>query len=189
MNMTNNITFTSKITPLTNSNFSKITSAFNRDNFVGFPWDLSNSRIAKDVFTNNVQDCSVCLLTDGDKALLMHLMPFNEKNYTYSKIYKLFENNFDLNDKNLQAVLLGSKPTKPSQYIYNLLTSVLNNLGISTTVLKTGKSATSLAYRTCKDEIFVANKHITKALDAGKSAKEAVNAGFETVIISPADVI
>jgi hypothetical protein len=184
-----NITFTSKITPISSTNFSKMTSSFSRDNYVGFPWNISTSRVAKDVYTNHICDCNVMLLTNGDKALLMHLMPLNEKQYTYGKIFKAIENNFDIHNDELQAVIVGSQPTKASQYIFDLFTSVLNNLNIPISIFRIGKSPTHVAYRTCKDEVYISNKHIDKALIAGKSELDSLKAGFNVTQISPVDYV
>ena len=67
--------------------------------------------------------------------------------------------------------------------------SVLNNLNIPTSILKTGKSPTHVAYRTCKDEVYISNKQIDRALNSGKTPNEALKAGFDTVKISTADYI
>ncbi len=183
------ISFTSKIVPLKQSDFNKLTSSFNRDNFVDFPWDIGTSRIAKDVFTHRVCDCSACLVTNGDKALLMHLSPANEYNHHFSSVLNFLRNNIDLKDKNLQAVLLGSKQTKKSQDIWNKFVDLLQYLEIPTTLLKDGKSPTHLAYRTCTDEILISNEHIDKMLKKGTAAKESLINGFRDVRIASCDEI
>lgn len=183
------ISFTSKIVPLKQSDFNKLTSSFNRNNFVDFPWDIGTSRIAKDVFTHKVCDCSACLITNGDKALLMHLNPANEYNHHFSSVLNFLRNNIDLKDKNLQAVLLGSKQTKKSQDIWNKFVDLLQYLEIPTTLLKDGKSPTHLAYRTCTDEILISNEHIDKMLKKGTTAKDSLINGFRDVRIASCDEI
>ena len=183
------ISFTSKIVPLAPADFNKITSSFCRDNFVDYPWNISTSRIAKDVFTNRVCDCSACLITNGDKALLMHLMPATESNHAFSNVLNYLRNNIDLKDKNLQAVLVGSKPTKQSLDIWNKFVDLLDYLKIPTTFLKDGKSPTHLAYKTSTDEVLISNEHIAKSLKKGINEREAIVNGFKEINISHCDEI
>lgn len=184
-----NISFTSKIIPMKSSDFNKITSSFNPNCFVDYPWTLSTSRIAKDVFTYRICDCSSCLITDGDKALLMHLIPSNESNHHFNRILEYLRNNIDLKNKHLQALLLGSKNTKSSQDIWNKFVNLLDYLKIPTTYLKNGKSPTHLAYKTCTDEILISNEHIDRMLKKGGTAKNSLINGFEYVKISDFDEI
>ena len=95
------ISFKSKLTPLKLSEFSIRTAAFNRQNFVDYPWTISTSRVAADVFTNNICDCTACLITDGSKALLMHLSPERQDNHNFSKVFNFISNNLDLNKNDL----------------------------------------------------------------------------------------
>lgn len=183
------ISFTSKIVPVPWTDFNKITSSFCRDNLVDYPWAISSSRVGKDVFTQRICDCTSCLITNGDKALLMHLLPSNKDNHIFSNVLNFLRNNLDLKDKNLQAVLIGSKKTIPSQDIWNKFVDLLDYLKIPTTILKNGKSPIHLAYRTSRDEVLVSNLHITKAILQNKSPKQALNEGFEIVKISECDEI
>lgn len=183
------ISFTSKIIPLNPSDFNKATSAFCRDNFVDYPWTISCSRIGKDVFTHRICDCTSCLLTNGDKALLMHLLPSNKNNHYFNNVLEFLRNNIDLKDKNLQAVLIGSKNTKQSQDIWKKFIDLLNYLKIPTTILKDGKSPTHLAYRTSTDEILISNEQIGKTLKREIDKKDALINGFHEVKISPFDEV
>ena len=186
-NMTE-IYFTSTIIPMKLSNFHKITSSF-RDNFVDYPWTISTSRVANDVFTHNICDCSACLITNGQKALLKHLCPDNEQNHIFKNVLFYLRNNFDLKDKNLQAVLVGSKNTKSSQDIWNKFTKLLSDLEIPTTFLKNGKSPTHLAYRSCTDEVLISNQHIDTFLKKGINKKDTIKGSFMEVKIAPCDEI
>ncbi len=181
------ISFTSKIVPMYWQDFNKITSSFSRDNLVDYPWAISSSRIGKDVFTQRVCDCTSCLITNGDKAVLMHLIPLNKDNHIFSNVLNFLRNNIDLKDKNLQAVLVGSKNSKQSQDIWNKFVDLLDYLKIPTTFLKDGKSPTHLAYRTCTDEVLVSNLQISDAVLEKKNTLDALNDGFREVKISPFD--
>ena len=183
------ISFTSKIVPMYWQDFNKVASSFCRDNLVDYPWAVSSSRVAKDVFTYRICDCTSCLITNGDKAVLMHLIPLNKDNHIFSNVLNFLRNNIDLKNKNLQAVLVGSKNSKQSQDIWNKFVDLLDNLKIPTTILKNGQSPTHLAYRTSTDEVLVSNLQISDAILYGKSGKQALDEGFEFVKISEFDEV
>lgn len=172
------------------SDFAYLTSSFSRDNLVDYPWTSSSSRVAKDVFTYRVCDCSAALVTDGEKALLMHFVPSNEKNHDFKQILKLITNNFNMNkaDK-LQAVLAGAKPDTESKDVFNIFRYVFDKLKIPTTILYNGKGATNIAYRTCTDEVYISNPHIEKSLKKGKSPIETLKSGFEKIELSEVDEV
>lgn len=183
------ISFTSKLTALKSAEFSKRTASFNRDNFVDFPWTISSSRVAKDVYTNNICDCTACLITDGEKALLKHLIPIEEDNHDFLKVEKFVSNNIDLHNSNLQAVLIGSNPATISKDIFKKFLIFLNKFHIPTTVLEEGKGATHIAYRTCTDEVLISNKKIDELLSRGANNSQAIYGGFENVKIADCDYL
>ena len=184
----NDISFTSKIIPMKTTDFSRYTSSFPRDNFVDCPWNISTSRVGADVFTNHIADCTSCLITDGKKALLMHLCPTNENNHNINKIQKYITDNLDLKDS-LQAVLVGSQPEKESLDIFTKFKCLLDKLNIPTSIFKTGKSRTHLAYRTCTDEVIISSNHIDSGIIQGKNNKDILTDAFEYVKISNCDEI
>lgn len=187
-NMTE-ISFTSSLKPVRIKDFRKITASMSDDGFVDFPWLISSSRVQKDVYTTHICDCSAFLLNDGEKALLKHLNPNNDNNHNIYKIYNFIETHFKLPDKKLQAVLIGSHPEEISQDIFKQFAKFIERFEIPATILKTGKSPTDVAYRTCSDEVLITNEHIDKSLKAGKSKQEALLSGFEYVKIAPCDEI
>lgn len=182
------ISFTSKITPIKTCDFSRYVSSFNKDNFVDCPWNISTSRVAADVFTNHIADCTACLITTGKKALLMHLCPSNEANHDVNKIYKYITDNLDLRDR-LQAILVGSQPDKESLDIFKKLKTLLKDLKIPTTILKTGKSRTHLAYRTCSDEVLISSNHIDTGIIKGERNRKILDDSFEYVKIAECDEV
>lgn len=119
----------------------------------------------------------------------MHLIPLNKDNHIFSNVLNFLRNNIDLKNKNLQAVLVGSKNSKQSQDIWNKFVDLLDYLKIPTTILKNGQSPTHLAYRTSTDEVLVSNLQISDAVLYGKSAKQALDDGFEFVKISEFDEV
>ena len=180
------ISFTSKIVPIKTTDFSRVTSAFYRDNFVDCPWDIASSRVAKDVFTNHIADCTCCLITTGKKALLMHLCPTNEANHDISKIFQYIKNNLNLKEE-LQAILVGSQREKESLDIFNKFRKLLEDLKIPTTIFQTPKSRTHLAYVTSTDEVLISSNNIDAGLISGKSNQNAVCSAFEYSKISDCD--
>ncbi len=183
------ISFTSKIVPLKQSDFFEITSAFNSKSLVDFPWTIDMTRTGKDVYTKNVCDCSSCLITNESEAILMHLDPMVYDNHIFSKVLIYLRNHINLNDKNLHAFLIGSKNKKNSQDIWNKFVKLLDNLKIQTTILKDGKSPTHIAYRKINDEVLISNFHIEKLLKKGADIKDALSGGFQKIKIAPCDKI
>ena len=183
------ISFTSKIIPVGLSDFNKQTSSVCRDNFVDYPWTVASSRVAKDVFTCQISDCSALLLTDGEKAILMHLNPQIEKNHKFSQVIKYIENNMNVYSNNIQAILVGSKPEKESQDIFKKFEKYLKNSYIPTTILKNGKGPTHIFYRTSKDEVLVSNQTINTQLLFEKNPLKILQKSFEKVKISEYDSV
>lgn len=186
----NNISFTSAIRPVETKDFSQYKMPINRDSYVDFPWTISTSRVARDVYTTNICDCTGVLITTGEKALLMHLNPAVEDNHCFSKILNYISQNVDLKDENLQAVVIGSKSkSKKSSDIFNKFTKFFEDYGIPATILRNGRSPVNIAYRTCTDEVIISNKKMDKAIKAGQSGMDALTSGFEEVNIAKCDYV
>ena len=186
----NNISFTSGIKPVLMNDFFKYKSAISVDNYVDYPWLISSSKVASDVYTSNICDCTSCLITDGKKALLMHLNSYSKNNHDFRNVLKYISNNMNISDNNLQAVLVGSKSSYAlSAKIFKKFTLLLNHLKIPVTILKNGMGPTNIAYRTCKDEVVVSNITIEKALNKGQTGIRALESGFEEVKISDLDYV
>lgn len=186
----NNISFTSILTPVTKNEFFKISASIGYDSVVDYPYSVSSSVVKQNVRTNNICDCTACLVTDGEKALLMHLLPSTSANHDTNRVYNYISQNFNLhNNNNLQAVLVGSHMYKASQNIINNFIKFFNKFKIPTTILKTGLSPTDIAYKTSTDKVYITNNEITEALRKGKSKTEALNSGFNYTKISEADEI
>lgn len=185
----NNITFTHRIKPDTSAEFNKTLSSFSREGFVDDRWDISCTKVNKKVYTFAISDCTVCLITDGQKAMLMHLSPLKENNHNLNHIFNFIKNIFDLNDKNLQAVLIGSKENKLSQDIFKKLHWILEKFNIPTSILKIGKDPTNIAYSSFNDELLITSKNIAEKLNSGKSHKDTILESFDKVIIADFDEI
>ncbi len=184
-----NISFSSRIKPLPLKELNKVTGSINSNNAVNHPWTLAESRLAKDVYTTGVIDCSACIITDGQEALLMHLDPSKEVNHAFSQVLAFLRDKLDLKNPNLQAVLIGSKNTKKSQDIYNKFKTLLSNLNIPFSELKSGKTPTSVAYKSEKDTVYISNQTIDKILKKGQTDKDAIHQSFDEVRIADCDEI
>lgn len=183
------ISFTSYIKPVNSKTFSEVTSNIPKINFADFPWSLEQTVQGKDVFTRNICDCTSCLLTNGKEALLMHINPNDGANHNFSIFIPCLRDKINLADNNLQGILVGSKNTKKSLNIYNKFKELLNKLDIPFSEIRNGKSPTNIAYKTDKDEIYISNAHIDRALKKRLSPEEALNKSFEEIKIADFDEI
>lgn len=184
-----NLTFTSKLKPESMHNYQKIISKIGSQNSVDFPWSINQTIKARDVYTTNVIDCSACLITNGQEAVLMHLTPDIEQNHAFSLVLERLRSLFDLKNPHLQAVLIGSKNNKKSNDIYSKFKELLHTLGIPFSELKNGKTPTSIAYSSLKDEVVISNNTIDKMLKKGYSPESTLNLAFEKIRIADCDEI
>ena len=184
-----NISFSSRIKPVTLMDYATITMRIPHEQGVHYPWTIRQSVKAADVYTKGVIDCSACLITDGSDAVLMHLTPDNGINHAFSLVTDFLRGKIDLKNPNLQAVLLGSKNTEKSQDIYNKFKTFLERFKIPYTELKNGKTPTSVTYKTSEHTVFVTSAAIDKMLKKGFNAKEALNSGFEKISLANCDEI
>ena len=187
--MHNNISFGSTLKPVPAKLFNQVIHQIGSECAVNYPWTLKESRLAKDVYTTNVIDCSACVISSGQESLLLHLAPSKEVNHAFSQVLAFLRDKIDLKNPNLQAVLIGSKNTKKSQDIYNKFKTLLTNLNIPFSELKSGKTPTSVAYKSEKDTVYISNQTIDKILKKGQTDKDAIHQSFDEVRIAPCDEI
>ncbi len=186
------ISFTSRIIPLNQSTFSRITARIPQENAVNYPWTINETVIAPNVYTTGIFDCTSCIFTNGQNAMLLHLTPDNPNNQCFPKILDFIKSHINLNDENLQAMLVGSQNTKHSQNIYTKIIDLLKQFNIPHSELKTSKNPTSIAYRSDTDEIYVTNEAIDKFYQFNKNTnypESALKNGFEKVSIAECDEI
>lgn len=183
------INFTSALHPVGYEEFNKITSKIGKENFVDFPWTIKESKMAKDTYTKDICDCTACLITDGQKSLLIHLNPASNGNHAFYNILMFLRNKLDLKDKNLQAVLIGSKNTKKSLDVYEKFKQLLTQTGMPFSELKNGKTPTNIAYRSDTDEVYINNQTISNALKKDLEPKKALLNSFEKILLSDRDEI
>lgn len=185
----NEVSFTSAITPVNQVQLAKKIANLDKKAFVAFPWTIQDSVKAASAGTTRVCDCSVMGITDGTDVFLMHLSPEYELNHSTYFIRQFIAKNVDLFNKNLQAILIGSKPTKKSQDVYNKLLMVLHEFKIPFSELKHAKDATNVFYSSVNDEWLISSQCIDRAIKQGKTSEEILKNTFNTVNISPLDYI
>lgn len=183
------ISFTSRIRAVTLTDFSKITQSIGSANHADYPWTISKSVSNPNVYTKGICDCTSCLLTNGKNAVMMHLVPDLPNNHCVQFIREYLRGVIDLADKNLQAVVLGSKNNKKSLDIFHKFLLLMEDIGVSPSVFKNGKAPTNIAYKTNNDEIYISSLKIDNMLRRGRSEKEALDSAFEKIVVAPYDEI
>ena len=108
--MDNNISFTSLIKPVGFGTFHTIVARMPQKGFVPAPWTLKQAALGADVFTKSVMDCSVYVISDGQKSKMYHICPGCEDAKNFERIAKDIEAAFDLASENVEAFILGAKP-------------------------------------------------------------------------------
>ena len=183
------ISFTSSIRGVSSTEFNKLISKCGKQNFVDFPWTIEDTKIAPDVFTKNIADCSACVISNGQNAVMMHLSPENSNNHAFSIVLQKLRNLIDLKDPNLQAILIGSKNTKKSQDIYTKFKELFEQLNIPYSTLKNSNKPANIAYSSTSDELLVSNIEIDKKLKKGYTPKDALLSSFENINIANCDTL
>ena len=187
--MLDKISFTSKIIPVTDSQFEMIASRIGEKYHAKYPWELSTSVIGKDVFTKRICDCTSCLVTDGDLSDLSHLNPSTPANHSLSDIREYFRNNFNLNKPNLHAIVVGSRNTSKSLDVMYQFLTLLKESRIPVTLLRNSESPVDMAYLSAADAVLISSPQITKAINAKVPSVNIINSAFKQVVLSPFDII
>lgn len=187
----NNISFQSRIRPVNLSEYYSLTSSYGKKCFVSDPWTIKESVLKPNVYTGNVIDCTVCGITDGDKALLMHICPTLEENKNFEKIENFLKEKLKfLNNEYLQGFLLGSQGTAlfDSRNLFDNFDKLLNKLNIPTSKFRAGFGETFVAYSSIKDEWLIANRDVAE-LKKVHSDRNILNEMFDYVEISELDEV
>lgn len=189
--MINNVSFTHNIRPVSSADFHRITAGFGKNNFVDYPWTLAESVSGENVFTTRICDCTAGVVTDGEKALMLHLCPSIKENLRFNNLFDFIIRHIDKMAKDsLQAVILGSRNTVVSKNLWNNMSKILETLKIPVSKFRNGKWDTSLAYKRSTDEVLISSYPLDLQIKKGnKSNLELLNSYFEDVLISDCDEI
>lgn len=189
--MSSNITFTHNIRPIISVDFSKITSGFEKQNYVNYPWTIAESVIGENVITTNVCDCTACLITDGEKALLMHICPTIKGNRDFKTLFNYICRNIQNMAKDqIQGIMVGSRDTVTSRGVWSNFSEIFKILKIPVTKLRNGKWSTNIAYKRSTDEVFISSYPMDCQIKkGGKSGLELLNSQFKEVSIAEYDEV
>ena len=160
-NMNRNISFTSHIKPVPFFEFNSLTRGMSEKSYVPYPWTLNESVLNEDVFTKSVQDCSVYIISNGQKAKMLHICPDCSDAKNFERIAKSIEEDFDMDDENLEAFIIGGKAPyligNDSYELFDKFVEFSNKHNIPTTILKGGMGEKSIAYFSQQDTLYVSN--------------------------------
>ena len=171
-----------------------ITARMPKRSYVAYPWTLKEAASASDVFTKSVSDCSVYVISDGQRAKMYHICPdcYDAKDFT--KIESDIESNFDLASDDVEAFILGAKPPykvgERSYELFEKFEKFTEKHNIPTTILKGGSGERAFAYSSTTDTLYIANtepfncdfKQLTSPLDV-------LNNWFDKVVIHSKDKV
>lgn len=169
--------------------FYRISKPMGLKNYVQYPWNLDCSVAGKDVYTKDIIDCTACLLTDGKESMLMHLCCTKPKNHDAESLLSYIKSHFDLSNKKLHAIILGSKKVPQSVELFEKFVNMFTQLKIPFSMFKNGKTKTHIAYSVEKDEVFISNDVIDYTLKRGWDVEKSMKNGFENVSLASGDFI
>lgn len=184
-----NISFTSTIKIVNTSEFNKLAQKCGKQHSVDYPWTIKETVKAANVYTRQIADCSACVITNGQEAVMMHLTPDNQTNHAFSVVLQTLRNLIDLKNPNLQAVLIGSKNTTKSQDIFIKFQKLLEELNIPYSIFKNSKTPINIGYSSTNDEVLLSNIKIEQQLKKNLPPKEILKNTFENFNINQCDEI
>ena len=187
--MTNNISFKSTFKPVTKSEFSKIALRIPKQFSVDYPWTIKKSVTAVEAITNNVYDCSVLGISDGENVFLMHICPTIKENSNFNKIKDFILKKINIHKPNLQAVLIGSqKSWENSKKLNDFLLDLTKKWNIPCSIFGTGKNPVNVAYSSKTDEWSMTSYYIEKSiLEGDKNPEKIFKTEFDDVKLSSFD--
>lgn len=184
-----NISFTSTIKIVNSAEFNKLAQKCGKQNFVDYPWTIKETIKSSNIYTRNIADCSACIISNGQEAVMMHLSPENQTNHAFSLVLQTLRNLIDLKNPNLQAVLIGSKNTTKSQDIFIKFQKLLEHLNIPYSTFKNSKTPINVGYNSASDEVLLSNIKIEQQLKKNLSKREILENTFEKFNINQYDEI
>ena len=188
----NNISFTSLINCKSFFDFNNFVAPMQNNSFVKSPWTLKESVLAQDVFTRRVLDCTVCVISDGEKALMLHINPNCDDAKEFYKIENYITDKIDLSNPDLQGFLLGgnnkSSSMDRSYDLFEKFEKFLDKVNIPYTALKGTKGETAVAYSSTKDEFVITSTARVSPCDFNTPLERLKNM-FEYVRIAKHDTL
>ena len=185
----NNISFTSRYRFVGNGEFARTTMPFSKQQFVDFPWTISEAVLSTRAYTKDVEDCTVLGLTDGLKIFLLHLTPSLSQNRKINRVTEFIKEKIDFDNPYLQGFILGSKPnminSPHSEKVYDFLEKFLLDNKIPYSKMKGSKCAHGVAYNSSTDEWTICCENFS---DKNKMTKdEFLKSNFNTIELCEED--
>lgn len=156
-----NISFKSKIKPLSPNEFKEALKKFRTEQFVNYPWTVNESVFSEQACTTGIIDCTSCIITDKKNVLLLHLCPNNSANSNFSKIAEFIDNTLKNFSSKINAILVGSKSESfmlgdsRSTDLFNNLAKFLEERSIPSSKFQGGKHLSNIAFDCKKDEMLL----------------------------------
>ena len=183
------ISFKSRIRPVGVGDFYKAARTIGERGNACPPWTIRDSAFNKDVFTSGVIDCTVCGITDGKNALLVHICPTLEENKDFKKIADYIKSKLEFMKKEyLQGLILGSQDeeTNESRNLFNKFVDLMEKLNIPTSIFRAAEEETHVAYISDKDEWIISTKDVP-ALLRDRNGEQTIITIFDEVKLSELD--
>lgn len=186
-----NISFTSRITPVTLPEFKNIQNTLYKRS-VNFPWTHNLTVKDKAVFTNGIQDCCAGGITDGQNVVLFHLSPDRNENADFAQVKKTLEALIDFNNKELCGILVGSKCYfRKSKKLFKNLENFMKEYNIPYSSFKNKISgSTDIMYLAENDKWYITNQYIDRAIIKNTNNPEIImKKSFREVMLSDKDTL
>lgn len=183
------VSFRSQIKFVSTTNFNQKVASFGKENFVALPWSLKESVVSDKAYTKGVSVCSVCVLTDGIKALMMHISPSLDNIKKFSEIEDFIKVAFGNKLDKLKGFLIGAMDGGISLDLNNKFKYFLTNNKIPFSHISKGTGlGCDIAYSVKEDELLISNLFIDDGKSSKKfNSKELVNLYFEECNINELD--
>ena len=187
-----NISFKSRIRPVSLTEFTKMSEPLYRTSFVKYPWTIKDSVTAADAFTMDIADCTAGGIVDtkNKKVFLFHICPEMPINQCMSDIAQHINGAFEGIHEGLRAFLTGSSEMfRDSVNNYNNIKNAILERKIPLTEFKGPKSKTHILYDSNKDEWIISNIDINTRMVNNELNNASLNQCFDNIHIDNGDVL
>lgn len=187
----NNISFQSRLRPVTKPEFDNAIKSFHIDGSCNYPWTIRQAVYSNKVYTRGICDCVACLIKGCEKSLLLHLCPDMDENKNFEKIFNFIKQKINICKDHTEAFLTGSGDNKESKELYEKFKEFLNKHKIPTTELREANDTIAVAYRNDNDEILISlgrgYDKVASLKLKGLSDKDIIDNSFKKVAVAECD--
>jgi len=192
--MNNNISFKSRIHPVTLNEFTNATTDIYQKASVNYPWTSNETIKAPKAYTMDIFDCSAGGIVDKDSGdvVMFHICPSQPDNFDFDKVEENIMALVNKKNSNLRGFILGAQTMFEDSIIYfKKMNKMLEDKHIPTSTFKSPiAEQTHILYDAQKDEWLISNVYINSALNRGKKDKSTIlKENFAEVNIANGDYI